>query len=72
VLFSNLCLPKSSNSSLLFSFAQIGLLQTLNVQLEVVEWDAPCFMLTNIAPSLQMRGPLAITYDFYCLYILAP
>jgi hypothetical protein len=41
VLFSNLCLPKSSNSSLLFSFAQIGLLQTLNVQVEVVE----CVML---------------------------
>jgi hypothetical protein len=53
-------------ATLLFSFAQIGLTQTLSVQLEVVE----CVML--LVSCLQISHlPLAITYDFYCLHILA-
>jgi hypothetical protein len=53
LLFSNLCLPKSSNSSLLICSNWI------NTNSQCATWgcrvcDAPCFMLTNITPSLQI------------------
>jgi len=55
VLFSNLCLPKCSKSSLLICSNWIS------TNSHCATWgcrvcDAPCFMLTNIPPSLQMRG----------------